>query len=80
MITTIPDYILTQDENVRPVLQEVYACIRTAIPEAEERISWSMPTFWKGRKLIHFAAASRHIGLYPGSDAIVAVAERLTGC
>ena len=59
MMTTIPDYIQTQDENVRPLLQEVYACIRAAIPEAEERISWSMPTFWKGRNLIHFAAASR---------------------
>ena len=34
MMTTIPDYIQTQDENVRPLLQEVYACIRTAIPEA----------------------------------------------
>jgi uncharacterized protein YdhG (YjbR/CyaY superfamily) len=45
------------------LLQEVYACIRAAIPEAEERISWSMPTFWKGRNLIHFAAASKHIGL-----------------
>jgi uncharacterized protein YdhG (YjbR/CyaY superfamily) len=48
MITTIPDYILTQDENVRPLLQEVYACIRAAIPEAEERISWSMPTWPDG--------------------------------
>ena len=49
MMTTIPDYIQTQDETIRPLLQEVYACIRAAIPEAEERISWSMPTFWKGR-------------------------------
>ena len=38
-----------------------------------------MPTFWKGRNLIHFAAASKHIGLYPGPDAIVAFAERLKG-
>ena len=36
MITTIPDYILTQYETIRPLLQEVYACIRAAIPEAEE--------------------------------------------
>ena len=34
---------------------------------------------WKGRNLIHFAAASKHIGLYPGPDAIVAFAERLKG-
>ena len=83
MMTTIPDYIQTQDENVRPLLQEVYACIRAvirgAIPEAEETISWSMPTYRKGRNIIHFAAASKHIGLYPGPDAIVAFADRLKG-
>lgn len=79
MITTIPSYIQSQQEHLRPLLLEVYACIRAAIPEADERISWSMPTFWKGRNLIHFAAASRHVGIYPGPDAIVAFAGRLKG-
>jgi uncharacterized protein YdhG (YjbR/CyaY superfamily) len=26
-----------------------------------------MPTFWKGQNIIHFAAAKKHIGLYPGA-------------
>ena len=36
-----------------------------------------MPTFWKGRNIIHFAPAKNHIGIYPGPDAITAFAERL---
>lgn len=74
---TIQEYISGQDEAIQPRLIEVYNTIRAAIPEAEERISWGMPTFWKGRNIIHFAAAKRHIGIYPGPDAIVEFAAQL---
>ena len=42
---TIDEYIETQNETVRSKLQEIREIIRSAIPEAEERISWSMPTY-----------------------------------
>ena len=42
-----------------------------------EKISWSMPTYWKGRNLIQFAASKRHIGLYPGPEAVEAFADSL---
>ena len=74
---TIQEYISGQDEAIQPRLIEVYNTIRAAIPEAEERISWGMPTFWKGRNIIHFAAAKKHIGIYPGPDAIVEFADQL---
>ena len=74
---TIPEYISGQDEAIQPRLMEIYSTIRAAIPEAEERISWGMPTFWKGRNIIHFAAAKKHIGIYPGPDAIVEFADQL---
>ncbi len=38
-----------------------------------------MPTFWQGENLIHFAASKKHIGLYPGEEAVEVFAERLTG-
>ena len=66
---TIDEYIAAQDEAVQPRLREVRELLRTAIPEAEERISWSMPTYWKGRNIIHFAASKKHLGLYPGGEA-----------
>lgn len=74
---TIDEYIAMQDEAVQPRLQEVRGIIHSAIPEAEERISWSMPTFWKGRNLIHFAALKKHLGLYPGDEATRVFAEAL---
>ena len=75
---TVDEYIAAQDEAVRPRLQELRAILRAALPDAEERISWSMPTYWKGRNLIHFAAQKRHIGLYPGGEATAVFAEALS--
>lgn len=74
---TIPDYIAEQDPAIQPRLNTIYDTICAAIPDAEERLSWGMPTFWKGRNIIHFATAKKHIGLYPGPDAVEAFAESL---
>jgi len=74
---TIDEYIALQDEAVQPKLREIRDIIRSAIPEAEERMSWSMPTYWKGRNLIHFAASKKHLGLYPGGEATTVFAEEL---
>ena len=65
-IDTIDRYIEEQAEEVRPLLQRIRATIHEAAPEAQERISWRMPTFWQGKNLIHFAAFKKHIGIYPG--------------
>ena len=73
----IDEYIAAQEEALRPRLEEIRSLLRAAIPEAEERISWSMPTYWKGRNLIHFAASKKHLGLYPGDEATVVFAEEL---
>ena len=75
---TIEAYIAIQDEAVRPRLEQIRTIIHEAIPDAKEKISWSMPTFWKGRNLIHFAAFKKHIGIYPGEEAAAAFAGKLT--
>lgn len=75
----IDAYIEAQEERIRPKLRELRAILRAAIPEAEERISWSMPTYWKGQNLIHFAASKKHLGLYPGGEATTVFAEELKG-
>ena len=76
---TIDEYIVAQDETVRLRLERLRSVIHEAIPDAEEKISWSMPTFWKGKNLIHFAAFKKHIGLYPGDEAIAVFTENLAG-
>ena len=74
---TIEEYILDQPENVQPYLRQVNTAIKNSLPEAAEKISWSMPTYWKGHNLIQFAAFKKHIGLYPGPEAVAAFAEQL---
>ncbi len=38
-----------------------------------------MPTYRKGRNLIHFAASKKHLGIYPGGEATGVFAEELNG-
>ena len=76
-VETVDQYIAEQDEAVRPYLNELRRILRAALPEAKEKISWSMPTYWKGRNIIHFAASKKHLGLYPGGEATTAFAEAL---
>ncbi len=76
---SIDQYIEFQDETVQPYLQALRETIRNAIPDAQEKISWSMPTFWKKRNLIQFAAFQRHIGLYPGEEAVGIFQDKLSG-
>ena len=76
---TVDEYIAAQDGAVRPRLNELRAILKTALPDAEECISWSMPTYRKGRNLIHFAAAKKHVGLYPGGEATAVFADELEG-
>ena len=76
---TVEEYIETQEETVRPRLREIRDILCKALPEAEECISWSMPTYRKGRNIIHFAAAKKHIGIYPGGEATTVFAEELAG-
>ena len=76
-VETVDQYIAEQDEAVRPYLNELRRILRAALPEAKEKISWSMPTYWKGRNIIHFAASKKHLGLYPGGEATEVFADRL---
>lgn len=73
----VDEYIAAQDEAVQPKLREIREVLRSELPDALEKISWSMPTYWKGRNLIHFAASKKHLGLYPGDEATAAFAEEL---
>ena len=73
----IDEYIAAQDEAIQPRLNAIRDTIRAALPGAVEKISYQMPTYWKGRNIIHFAAFKNHIGLYPGGEAPVVFAEKL---
>ena len=75
---TIDEYIATFPENVQDILQEIRKVIRESAPEAEEAISYGMPTFKLNGNLVHFAAYEHHIGFYPAPSGIEAFKEELS--
>jgi uncharacterized protein YdhG (YjbR/CyaY superfamily) len=69
--TTIDEYIKGAPKDVQRVLSELRSTIRKAAPDATEKISYRMPTFYYNGNLVHFAAYERHIGFYPTPSGIV---------
>ena len=61
----IDEYITGFPPQMPAILERIRQTVRGAAPEAEEKISYRMPTFVQGRVLVHFAAFQHHIGLYP---------------
>ena len=61
----IDEYIAGFSPGIRVILENVRKTIREAAPDAEEKISYHMPTFTLKGNLVHFAAFKKHIGFYP---------------
>ena len=76
---TIDEYILRQDESIQPMLVRLKNTIHDAIPEAEEVIAWSTPTWKKKGNIIRFAVSKNHIGVYVWEDAVYFFEDRLKG-
>ncbi|HEX6981692.1 MAG TPA: DUF1801 domain-containing protein [Balneolaceae bacterium] len=74
---SIDEYISAFPEDVQEVLEQIRRIIQKAVPEAEEVISYQMPTFRLNGILVHFAAHKHHIGFYPTPSGITAFPEEL---
>jgi uncharacterized protein YdhG (YjbR/CyaY superfamily) len=67
---SIDDYIAFFPAEIQEILEEMRATIKAAAPDAEEKISYQMPTFALKGNLVHFAAFKNHIGFYPAPTGI----------
>lgn len=74
---TIDEYIAGFPEDIQKKLQEIRATIKSAAPDAQEKISYQMPTFYLKGNLVHFAAHTSHIGFYPAPSGIEAFKNEL---
>ena len=74
----VDEYISMKEESAHPLLMQIRDTIKNAIPDATEKISWGMPTYKKKHNLIHFATAKKHIGIYPGEEAVTHFANELS--
>lgn len=79
IIKTIDEYILQFPFEIQEKLHTMRKVIRDSAPDAEEKMSWQMPTFYLHGNLVHFAAFKNHIGFYPGADGIEAFTDKFTG-
>jgi uncharacterized protein YdhG (YjbR/CyaY superfamily) len=63
---TVDAYISSFPDEVQSILEDVRRTNRIAVPEAEETISYQIPTMTiEGRHLVYFAAWKRHVSVYP---------------
>ncbi len=66
----IDEYIDGFPKHVQEILLEIRTLIRKAAPDAQETISYQIPTFTLYGNLVHFAAYKTHIGFYPTPSGI----------
>ncbi|MEK4142956.1 DUF1801 domain-containing protein [Paenibacillus sp. FSL L8-0333] len=76
---SIGAYISGFSLEVQEILNTLRKVIKEAAPEAEEKISYQMPTFALHGNLVHFAAYPKHIGFYPTPSGINAFKDELSG-
>lgn len=77
--TTIDEYIAAFPEETRKALEQVREVIRSAAPDAGEKISYAMPAFtYRNSYLVYFAAFKNHIGFYPAPVGVDAFKEALS--
>jgi uncharacterized protein YdhG (YjbR/CyaY superfamily) len=70
---TVDAYIAAQPALAQPVLNNVRAAIRAALPTAREVIAYKMPAYrMDGRHAVYFAGWKRHWALYPLNAALKA--------
>jgi uncharacterized protein YdhG (YjbR/CyaY superfamily) len=75
---TIDEYIAGFPGDVQEILQQIRQTIRKAAPDAQEKISYKMPTFTLKGNLVYFAAFKNHIGFYPIPSGIEEFKEELS--
>jgi uncharacterized protein YdhG (YjbR/CyaY superfamily) len=65
---TIDEYLAPLSDEKRAALQKLRRAIKAAAPKAEECLSYQIPAFrLGGRMLVAFGAAANHCAFYPGS-------------
>lgn len=75
---SIDEYISQFSPDIQEILKKLRKVIKEVAPDAQEKISYQMPTFVLHGNLVHFAAFKNHIGFYPTPSAIEAFSEELS--
>ena len=72
-LQSVDEYISAQPEAAQRLLGTVRSAIRTALPGADEVISYAIPTYkLYGEAVLYFAGWKKHYSLYPAGENLVA--------
>ena len=75
---TIDEYLAGVSNEKRAALEKLRSAIKSAVPKAEECISYGIPAFRVGgRLLVGFGAAANHCAFYPGAFPVQAHKDQL---
>lgn len=75
---SIDEYLDALDPAYRAELERIRGLVTRLVPEAEETMSYGMPTLkYKNRALVYFTASKKHMSFYPSSWAIEELKDQL---
>ncbi|MBV8207918.1 MAG: DUF1801 domain-containing protein [Acidobacteria bacterium] len=79
---SVDQYIVAKPEPAQAALQRVRKSIRSALPGADEIISYNIPAYRvSGAVVIFFAGWKQHYSLYPAGPLLIeAFKDELAGC
>ena len=75
---SIDEYIAACPKDVQKMLKDLRKTIKAAAPDATEKISYQIPTFYLKGNLVHFAAFKDHISFFPTPSGIEAFKKELS--
>jgi uncharacterized protein YdhG (YjbR/CyaY superfamily) len=72
-VSKVDEYVSALTPAQREQFERVRRIVRNIAPEAEETISYGVPTFkHRGKYLLYFAAFKHHMSVYPTVGAVEA--------
>lgn len=78
-MNSVDHYIEQYPKPVQLLLQQLRQEVAALAPAATEVMRYGLPTFQlHGKNIFHFGAFAKHIGIYPGPEAIAALSPLLT--
>ena len=70
-MSTVEDYVAALTPPQRAQFERVRGIVRGLVPDAEETISYGVPTFkHRGKYVLYFAAFANHMSVYPTVGAV----------
>lgn len=74
---TIQQYLETLPEGTQAALRDIQSIIKKIVPDAQETISYGVPTFRQGKSVIHAGGYEQFVSLYPGAAGVAAFSDQL---